>query len=205
MNKQEVIEIIYDELRKSSHPDDADARRERAEALYVRIAREFPEEAAKQLYLDRNILSHDGFMARIKHLLEDGAVREFPEEAVEKIIMDLYEVTYASGVKKTPLILDPNVSAVEDIKRLWEGTEQGFINRNAIGDVCCLLKSPCAFHKSKSGCPTCGGSGEVPCGLVHPNPNWRVGHDIPCSDCGGTGERRKGKRREGLVERRQIY
>ena len=179
MNKPEWQKLVRQSLEETPRTEHFTDRL--YELVYPR--REFPEEAVRRLYLDRNILSHDGFMARFKRLWEgtEEVERIFPEE-LNGILHDL-EMASAGRDLVTGDLLKANdimmlVGSAYDRLTQW------------------TVKFWGKQDKPKGGCPTCGGSGEVPCGLVHPNPNWRVGHDIPCPDCGGTGERRKGERRE---------
>ncbi len=84
MNKHEVIEIFESVLGEAWRDGDIHEGPSRyyplkeAEALYALIdpLREFPEEEAERLYLDRDVLSHDGFMARIIRLWEGTVLQE---------------------------------------------------------------------------------------------------------------------------------
>ena len=129
--------------------------------------------------------------------------REFPEEEILTILRRIYHHVGMEAKNWLPSY------AIEEIKHLWQvsGLDQGLTDtKDREGTEGVEITLPeyrlrlwPRYKKSKPGCPTCGGSGEVPIpreSMEQENKYWK-----PCHDCDGTGERRKGERRRTQYDR----
>ena len=212
MNEQEVIEILRDTLFaawNTGYGKNTLKIKQEAEDLYARIFEEkimddTLQTIACQLCGDDIIVKGENRVCLKCRSLHHIA-REFPEAAVSSLVT----VIRSRGQDKTY----SRAECVSWFRRIWEGMEEPECPychqkidkkvwdgcecwcHDGIGGCECGYKGDDVkkhreqhFQKeSKGGCPTCGGSGELP----PPHPGWK----IECPNCNSTGERRKGEQR----------
>ncbi len=118
-----------------------------------------------------------------------------PESAIEEMAEDFYDRIAPEFSEETDFEVRSILAefstvtamsqdeAVDKIKRLFEGEKTHW--KEDPDGLC-----PDCKEVHKGGCPTCGGRG------IPGETGSFYETTLPCPDCGGTGERRKGERRE---------